>query len=265
MRGRSRESLNPLALGDRLLLAVAALAVVGLAVYFSLLPFLPIPWRTPGSLPLYILGITGTLLLLVSLGFVLVKRTGRGGAPPVWFAAHVAASMLGMVLVAIHAGGSFVRSPALLLLVLLALAVIGVWARTRVSGQMSATFASRHANFGAADPAAQDRLREIIEKKTALLERLEPSAAEGTFSLTPAHWLRHPLRAASYRRLEAAENRRIGARSALPLVQAHWRRLHILLAYIFLLGLAGHIFTVTFLAEYAADGREIVWPHFNIW
>ena len=265
MRGRGGESLNPLGLGDRLLLALAVLAVAGLVVYFSLLPFLPAPWRTPGSLPLYILGITGSLLLLVSLGFVLVKRTGRGGAPPVWMAAHVMASMLGMVLVTIHAGGSFVRPPALLLLALLALAVIGVWARTRVSSQMSATFASRHASFGAAHPAGLHQLREIINKKTALLERLEPSAAEGTFSLKPVHWLRHPLWAASYRRLEAAENRRIGARRALPLVQANWRRLHILLAYIFLLGLAGHIFTVTFLAEYATGGREIVWPHFNIW
>ena len=265
MQGSSAEAGGRVELGDRLLLGIVILAVAVLAVYFSVLPFLPAPWRTPGSTPLYYLGITGAALLLVSMVFVAVKRTGRGGAAPAWFAAHVVSSIIGMALVAIHSGGSFVRPPALLFLALLALAVIGVWARTRVSSQMSATFATHHGNFGVADASAQSGLRKIIEAKTGLLERLEPDAAEGTFSLSPAHWLRHPLLATGYRRLEIQENRLIGNRRALPTVQVYWRRLHILLGYIFVLGLAAHILTVTFLADYAADGRRIIWPHINLW
>lgn len=265
MQGSRPETPGRVELSDRLLLGLVILAVVVLAGYFSLLPFLPPAWRTPGSTPLYLLGISGAVLLLVSMGFVAVKRSGRGGAAPTWFAAHVLSAIIGMALVAVHSGGSFVRPPALLFLALLALSVIGVWARTRVSRQMSATFATRHGNFGPADASAQSVLRGIIGRKTALLERLEPAAAEGQFSLAPAHWLRHPLLALGYRRLEVRESRLIGHRRALPMVQAYWRRLHILLGYIFVLGLAGHILTVTFLAEYAADGREIIWPHINLW
>jgi hypothetical protein len=41
--------------------------------------------------------------------------------------------------------------------------------------------------------------------------------------------------------------------------------LHIALGALFVAGLAAHVFTVTFMAEYAAQGREITWPHVNLW
>ena len=38
---------------------------------------------------------------------------------------------------------------------------------------------------------------------------------------------------------------------------------HIVLALVFVIGLVSHVFTVTFLAEYIAEGQEIIWPHFS--
>ena len=111
-------------IGNRALIGMVAAVVAALLAYFSLLPLLPQALRTPGSPLLYVVGAAGACLLLVSMVFVLVKRTGRGGSPPAWFIAHVVASSLGTVLVAIHSAGYLRRPPALLFL---ALAVISIW------------------------------------------------------------------------------------------------------------------------------------------
>jgi hypothetical protein len=249
------------ALGDRLLVGLMLAAVAFLTIYFSIFALLPAAWQTPGSLPLYLLGIIGAALLLVSVVFVWVKRTGHGGAPPAWFAAHVVAAILGMVLVAIHSAGSLSRPPALMFLALIGLAVVGGWARMRVSSQMSATFGTRYKNFGAVDPSRRERLQEIIARKQELLSRLDLEASEGTFALRAVHWCVKPSLALPYARLVREENRLIGARRALPPVQAYWRWVHVVLGLVFVIGLLSHVFTVTFLAEYAAAGREITWPH----
>ncbi len=255
----------PASLANRLLLGLLLAGVLVLVAYFSALPWLPAAWKTPGSPPLYALGVAGGASLLVSMGFVAAKRSARAGPPPAWLRVHVVAAMLGTVLVAIHSAGSLGRPPALLFLVLIALAMLGVWARTRVSRQMSGTFATRYENFAPPHPFITERLGQFIAAKTRLLESLDPAASEGTFALTPAHWLRRPWRAFCYNRLARSETRLIGARKSLPAIQAHWRRMHILLGLLLLLGVAAHIFAVTFFAGYVADGREITWPHFSAW
>lgn len=252
-----------LELNDRLLVGLTLAAVLFLPTYFSILKLLPVAWQTPGSTPLYILGIIGASLLLVSMCFVGVKRGGHGGAPPTWFAAHVVAAIVGMVLVAVHSAGTLKEPPALMFLALLGLAATGVWARTRVARQMSATFGTRYNNFGAVDAARQERLREIITQKTELLARLAPHASEGTFSLQAIHWFGNPLLAFPYARLVREENHLIGGRRTLPAVQAYWRWVHIVLGLIFVLGLVSHVFTVTFMADYVAAGRPITWPHIS--
>ncbi len=252
-----------LELGNHLLIGIALASVIFLAVYFSILALLPVAWQTPGSPLLYVFGVVGAVLLLVSVVFVLVKRTGHGGAPPAWFAAHVVAAILGMVLVAIHSAGSLNRPPALMFIALIGLSVVGVWARTQVSSQMSATFGTRYKNFGAADPVRRERLREILSRKRNLLLRLDPRASEGTFSLRMDHWYSKPWLAVPYARLVREENRLVGARHTLPPVQAYWRWVHIVLGLVFMIGLISHVFTVTFLAEYVAEGRDITWPHIS--
>lgn len=259
---RARGRVAPLLeLSDRLLLGLVLAAVVFLIVYFSMFPLLPAVWQTPGSLPLYWLGIIGAALLLVSMLFVGVKRSGHGGSPPAWFAAHVVAAIMGMVLVAVHSAGALKEPPALMFLALLGLSIAGVWARIRVARQMSATFGARYNNFGAVDAARRERLREIIARKTELLTQLAPSASEGTFSLRAIHWCAKPLLAFPYARLVREENRLIGGRRTLPAVQAYWRWVHMVLGVIFVLGLLSHLFTVTFMADYVAAGRPITWPH----
>ena len=106
-------------------------------------------------------------------------------------------------------------------------------------------------------------MQQIISRKKELLLQIDPYASEGTFSLQLLHWCLKPWLALSYARLEHKENRFIGARRALPLTQAYWRWIHIVLALVFVIGLVSHVFTVTFLAEYIAEGQEIIWPHFS--
>jgi len=249
-------------LGNRLLVALVAGAVLILAVYFvAVQPKLPAGWRTPGSPELYLTGVAGAALLLVSMGFVLVKRTGRGGSAPAWFVAHVVGGTAGAVLVAIHSAGFLRRPPALLFLALVALVVLGVWARTRGASRMAGTFATKQTSFAPADLAKRQQFAQIITAKRALLERLDPSASEGTFSLTLGHWLRSPRISSHYAKLVRAENRLMGARASVGQEQAWWRPLHLALAYLFVLGLLVHVVTVTFLAGYVAGGGPITWWH----
>ena len=96
-------------LNNRLLVVLVAGVIVALVLYFWLVrPLLPVAWRTPGSPTLYVSGVVGALLLLVSMAFVVAKRTGRGGSPQVWFIAHVVCATLGSILIAVH----FRRIPA---------------------------------------------------------------------------------------------------------------------------------------------------------
>lgn len=253
-------------LSNRLLVLLIAGAAAILVVYFGLArPLLPEAWRTPGSPQLYFVGVAGALLLLVSMAFVLVKRTGRGGSPQAWFIAHVVCSTLGAVLIAVHSGGFLRRPPALLLLAIVALVALGVWARVRGSRRMAATFATKQRAFAPVAGADRSRLAAVIAEKKRLLAEIDPGAREGTFSLTLAHRLRSPLKARAYARLVREENRLMGMRASVGLEQAFWRPLHLAIAYLFVLGILVHVITVTFFAGYVADGGPITWWHLAKW
>ena len=130
---------------------------------------------------------------------------------------------------------------------------------------MAATFASKTHVFAAPDAATRQRLKELIEEKKRILKDLDPDASEGTFSITLAHLLRHPRLALAYRRMAREESRLLGTRKAVGAAQAWWRRLHIALAWIFALGVAIHVLTVTFFAGFVAGGRPITWWHLTAW
>ena len=64
-------------LPDLMLVWIVGAAAVAAGAWFALLrPVLPAQWSTPGSLELYFAGVIGALLLLVSMVFVVVKRSG---------------------------------------------------------------------------------------------------------------------------------------------------------------------------------------------
>jgi hypothetical protein len=250
---------------DRKLVRLVAAAVAAIAGWFALRPWLAPAWREPGSPELYLTGLAGALLLLVPAAFALSKRGGRSRDPRAWFNAHVGCSLAGAVLIAAHSGGFLRRPPALLLAAIVALAALGVWARLAGARRMAATFASKTHTFAPPDAAVRLRLRELISQKRTLLERLDPRANEGTFSVTLPQLLRRPRLALAYRRLAREESRLLGTRGAVGAAQAWWRPLHLALAWIFVLGVVVHVVTVTFFAGYVAGGGPITWWHLTEW
>ena len=252
-------------LSDRRLLQFLTAALVAIVLWLVVRGALPELWRTPGSPALYLVGVVGVLLLLVPVAFVVAKRGGRGAHPVGWFNAHVVCSLAGMVLIAVHSGGFLRRPPALLLLALLGLAVLGVWARMRGSRQIASTFAAKAPAFQVPDAHTRERLRALITEKRTLLLQLEPQANEGTFSINLPHLIRAPALALAYRRLAREESALLGTRRAVPPQQAWWRPLHLALALLFVLGVIVHVVTVTFFAGYVADGGPITWWHLAAW
>jgi hypothetical protein len=251
-------------LANRRLVDLTVAAVVAIAVWFVVRPWLPPAWSTPGSPELYLAGFAGALLLLVPSAFALDKRTGSRD-PRASFNAHVYCALAGAVLIAVHSGGFLRRSPALLLAAVVALAALGIWARLRGARRLAATFASKTHVFAVPDAAARERLGQLIEEKKRILGDLDRNAAEGTFSVTLAHLLRHPQRALAYRRLAREESRLLGTRAAVGAAQAWWRPLHIALAWIFALGVAVHVLAVTFFAGFVAGSGPVTWWHLAAW
>jgi len=251
-------------LHNRRLVDVAVAAVVAIVVWYVARPWLPQVWSAPGSPELYLAGFAGALLLLVPSAFALDKRTG-GRDPRSSFNAHVYCALAGAVLIAIHSAGHLERPPALLLAAVVALAALGIWARLRGARRLAAVFGSKTHVFPEPDAAARARLRQLIVLKQALLKDLDPGASEGSFSVTLGHLLRHPRGALAYRRLAREESRLLGTRAAVGTAQAWWRPLHIALAWLFALGVAIHVLTVTFFAGYVAGGRSISWWHLASW
>ncbi|MDP2241562.1 MAG: hypothetical protein Q8K18_15550 [Burkholderiales bacterium] len=250
---------------DLRLLQLTAATVVAILLWFVLRGFLHEMWRTPGSAALYVIGVVGTLLLLMPFAFVLAKRGGHSVNPIGWFNAHIICSLAGMVLIAIHSGGFLRRPPALLLLALLALAVLGVWARVRGARRMAATFASKAPAFQVPDAATRERLRQLISEKRRFLTQLDPQANEGTFSVNLPHFICQPRMAFAYLKLAREESLLLGSRRSVSQEQAWWRPLHMVLAWLFVLGVVIHVITVTFFAGYVAAGGPITWWHLTAW
>ena len=252
-------------LPDLLLIWIVGAAALAVAAWFALRPMLSIAWTTPGSPNLYLTGVAGALLLLVSMVFVVVKRSGHGRLAPAWFIAHIVCGTLGTVLVVVHSAGYLRRPPALLLLALFGLIVLGVWARVRLSERMAATFATKQRSFAPALQGGRAALAAVIERKRALLGSLDPMAQEATFSPTLQHWVRAPRASLRYAQLIREENTLVGTRASVGMEQAWWRPLHLALAYLFVIGLVIHVITVTFFAGYVAGGEPITWWHLTAW
>ena len=245
------------------LASVTALALLAGALLAIVAAALPGAWGLPGGPLLQAAAALGSLLLLASFAAAFAKRLGRPGKQG--FRGHVWLAALGVGLVLPHALQGLDRPPALLLLMLAALIGLGVWSRTAGARLTASAFGEKPRGFEAIDPEARQSLKDIIEAKRDLLQRIDPSADEALFSPTMRHWLTSPFAAGRYARLAAAEERLTGARAALPPAQSAWRLLHRLIAWGFVAGLIGHIVIVMLFARYAADERAIYWLHFAAW
>ena len=248
-------------LNNRRLTWLVCGTVLAIALYFLLLPGMSEAWRTPGSPELYLMGLSGAVLLLTAASFSIAKRGKSASSPVAWFAAHVNLACLGSLCIAIHSVGYMRRPPALLILALIGLAALGVWARIYGAKRMAATMGTKRPGFASPDTDLQARIRNVIDRKTTLLSEFDADAAEALFSPNLSHWLWHPFKTFSYIRLAREEETLIGTRRSVSRVQAYWRGLHLFLAGLFVIGLFIHVITVTFFAGYVADGGEIYWWH----
>ncbi len=243
-------------------LGMALVVLTGVVVVQAAMPDL----REAGSPLRQSLAMLGGLLLLVPAGFSIAKRGGLSKRPPSWFVAHVLASAAGLAMVSFHAvGGRLLSPPGVVLALLFFLVLQGTLARIFLSPKLSQQFGSRPPSYrevGSSDRAA---LAAIIERKRALLPRLDAQASEALFSPNLRHALRHPWLTLRYARLAAIESRLVGARRGAGTSLSLWRRLHIAVALMFLAGLAAHVIVVVVFAGYAAAGRPIYWWHLAAW
>ncbi len=264
-RTASASAANRLRLGRRPLLCVLGATLVALLAVALMQGFGP-DMRQAGSPLRQSAAIIGAALLFVPLLFSIAKRGGLSRFPPAWFVAHVLASVAGLLLVSFHAmGGQLLSPPGVVLALLFFLALQGTLARIFLSARFAQQFASRPVSFHHVDPAGRAALAALIERKRALLPRLDASASEALFSPNLRHALRHPWLTLRYARLAAAEARLVGARHNAGRLLSWWRRLHIAAAILFFVGVAAHVVVVTFFAGYAAAGRPIEWWHIAAW
>jgi hypothetical protein len=222
----------------------------------------------PGSASGQLCAALGALLLLAPFVFVIMKRSGLAENPPLWFIVHVLATALGSGLIFVHAvNGNWLTPPGLVLALLLFLLVQGSLLRIVLAPRFSLLFARSSAVQGFSAPHGLDRqaLQRVIDDKIGLLARLDASADEALFSPALKHWLRQPWNSLRYQLLADREARMVGARAGAGAILAWSRRIHMLAALAFYLGLVAHIIVVLFFAGYAARGGEIEWWHITAW
>ncbi|MCP4392306.1 MAG: hypothetical protein GY802_28700 [Gammaproteobacteria bacterium] len=223
---------------------------------------------SPGSVTGQLSAAAGALLLLAPLLFVVMKRSGLTASPPIWFIAHVLATMFGCVLIFIHvAAGEWMTPPGLVFLLLVLLILQGSLLRGIISRGFSLLFARSSLATGFSVPQNLDKaaLQGVIDAKVRLLQRLDTDADEALFSPALKHWLRRPLASLRYQLLAEREARMVGARSSAGRELSWSRRIHMLIALGFYLGLLAHIVVMLFFAGYAAGGEPIDWWYITAW
>lgn len=238
--------------------------VMGLVALILAWPGLP----APGSILGQSSAALGAVLLLAPLAFVVMKRSGRTENPPAWFIAHVLATSFGSCLIFIHVtNGNWLSPPGMLLTLMVFLVLQGSLLRVVLSRGFSLLFARSSAPAGFNAPAGLDKaaLQDVINAKIALLGKLDPGANEALFSPALKHWLQQPLNSCRYQLLAEHEARMVGARAAVG-IELRWsRRIHMLAALGFYLGLIAHVIVMLFFAGYAAGGDEIDWWYITAW
>lgn len=144
-------------------LRVVLLALVAaIAAYLMIKPGLGPDWQRPGTAVLQSLAIAGTLLLVAPFVFSLGKRGGISAVPNRLFILHVTASILGVVLVSIHASASF-DDPLVTLIAALGLLILtGTVGRLYANRVFAASFAMKPTAFTPYDKTTKAALRDEL-------------------------------------------------------------------------------------------------------
>lgn len=243
----------------------ALIGIVIIAINLILLwPRMP----TPGSAIGQVCATIGAVMLLAPLAFTIMKRSGKSSSPPAWFVTHVLFSVFGACLIFVHvSAGDWLSLPGIILFFLIFLILQGSMLRAIVTQGFSLLFARSSAPMGFHVPENLDKnaLQAVIDTKIERLHRLDPNADEALFSPALKHWLGHPWQSFRYLLLAEREARMIGARGSAARGLAWARRIHMLAATGFYLGLILHVVVVLFFAGYAADGGPIDWWYITAW
>lgn len=240
--------------------------VLGLA--YALVAARVVPYDVrPGAPVGQVLGAVAACLMLAALCYLPAKRTEALETPNRRLVVvHVLVGVVGLGVALAHSRLVVNQPPILVLLAFLGLYATGLYGRLIASRRMGPTFGRGGHPFRPAAPLP-DPLRAIIDAKRRVLARLEPAAAEGTFTLLLSHWARRPALAARYYGLSLEERRQMraleaaGYQSQMGALERWWRVGHLILAWLAILGLLAHVLTTLFFAEFAAGGSEIYWWH----
>ena len=233
-----------------------------------------LPWDLrPGSPVGQSVGIVAALALLSGLYYVPVRRSDevRFGKPAVQ-SLHSLSGTLGAILAIMHSQAALREWSTLVLLAIAGLLATGIYGRVVAPLRVGAAFGRGAIPYGKATrpetaTIASDRL---IAEKRRLLSSLAAGAREGEFVLRWHHWSHSPRMAWRYHRLTIAERRvvacnELSASADISVLERLWRRVHVGLAGLFIVGLLAHVVTTVFFAGYVAGGREIYWWHLTQW
>ncbi|MFQ5937439.1 MAG: hypothetical protein ACE5LB_13630 [Acidiferrobacterales bacterium] len=255
-------------------LALLALSLVVLCVLYLLAGPRWLPWDFRPGAPLgHWLGVIAGLLLLASLCYLPVRRseTTRWGKPRAQLL-HSALGTIGAVLAIAHSRASLREWSTLVLLAIVALLVTGLYGRVISPLRLGNAFGRAAAPYVPVlkETHASTYVAELVETKRRLLLALAPDAKEAEFVLRMHHWTRQPHLAFRYHRLARAERRYLAglpasATGEIGPIERLWRRLHLVFAVLFVVGLLAHVITTVFFAGYVAGEREIYWWHLTKW
>ena len=245
------------------LVAIVCGAIIISLVTLVAIDCLPVGFRQPGSPLLQSAAIIGSILLILSFLAILAKRFGKPGRSG--FKAHVWLANIGFILIIAHSGLAVLSIPGILLILLLVIAILGIYARLVLSRQMENTFGTKRTGFSAPDETMRNELKHLIAHKQRLLKKIDPSANEAFFSIQARNWVKTPVLAFRYNHAVGKEAGLLETRKSVPFFQAYYRSIHQLLSIAFLLGLIIHIVTTIFFAGYVAEDRHIYWWHITEW
>ena len=245
------------------LVAIVCGAIIISLVTLVAIDCLPVEFRQPGSPLLQSAAIIGSILLILSFLAILAKRFGKPGRSG--FKAHVWLANIGFILIIAHSGLAVLSIPGILLILLLVIAILGIYARLVLSRQMENTFGTKRTGFSAPDETMRNELKHLIAHKQRLLKQIDPSANEAFFSIQARNWIKTPVLAFRYNHAVGKEAGLLETRKSVPFFQAYYRSIHQLLSVAFLLGLIIHSVTTIFFAGYVAEDRYIYWWHITEW
>lgn len=256
------------------ILAFIALGLIFVCAVYLLGGVKWLPWDLrPGSPIGQSLGICAGLVLLGTLYYVPVRRSDSTRfAKPAAQTWHSLVGTLGATLAILHSQAVLREWSTLVLLAIIGLLATGLYGRVIAPLRVGSTFGRSAIPYASTvqPNATLNMTNDLIQSKRALLRTITAGTREGEFVLRWHHWTQHPRAALGYYRLTVAE-RRLLARNPLSgstkisATDRFWRRSHLLLAALFIVGIIAHVVTTVFFAGYVADGREIYWWHITAW